>query len=346
METPLGTELVQPPQAASAAPALPALRPLSTGEVIDRALQLFRANFSRLFIVMLTFQAPIYVLAKVALLRTASFVRQTAKGAQASDLVQLAWLMLLIAAIGFVSLLLYQLSLAAITAGSARAYLGERIEAGLALREGFERAPQLVGTYLVLLAWCTLLLVLSTVPGVGAMALSFAVAAGPGRVALFVAGVVLALLLELVVLLYLLLRYAVVSEVVVIEKRSFIGSMRRSAALMAGRIGPSLIDNCKIRLSILYAVNFCISISVMAVTSLPTALLNSAYGVSPIDPERFDPSLVPLYLSVPVDVLGILTQAAVTPFGLLAVTVFYFDLRIRKEGFDLELLASRMGTGK
>lgn len=37
--------------------------------------------------------------------------------------------------------------------------------------------------------------------------------------------------------------------------------------------------------------------------------------------------------------LGLLGGALVAPFGAVAATLFYYDLRIRKEAFDLELLA-------
>ncbi len=342
METPLTTELVQPPPGAP----LPALRPLGAGEILDRALQLFRAHFPHLFIVMLTFQAPMNVLFEAIFLKSAAFLRQSAGGARVPAVGEFLWLMATLLGLLFASLALYQLAVAALTSGAARAFLGERLEARAALRQGMRRAPQLVGTFFVLLAWCSFLLLLAMLPGAALSAAAFLAPPGRLRITLFVGGLVLLVLLQVVTLLYLLLRYALVSEVVVIEKRSFLGAMRRSASLMAGRVGPSLLDNCKIRLSILYAVNFCISVSVMAVTSLPRGLVNAAYGVSPFDPERFDPALVPLWASVPVSVLGALAQAAVAPFGLLAVIVFYFDLRIRREGFDLELLASRLGGAK
>jgi hypothetical protein len=51
-----------------------------------------------------------------------------------------------------------------------------------------------------------------------------------------------------------------------------------------------------------------------------------------------------LWASVPCDVFGVFVSAAVTPFGLLAIIVFYFDIRIKREGFDLEFLASRVGA--
>jgi hypothetical protein len=40
---------------------------------------------------------------------------------------------------------------------------------------------------------------------------------------------------------------------------------------------------------------------------------------------------------------GTLSSVLTTPFTAAFVTVLYFDLRVRKEGFDLELLAERLG---
>jgi hypothetical protein len=42
---------------------------------------------------------------------------------------------------------------------------------------------------------------------------------------------------------------------------------------------------------------------------------------------------------------GIVGLAIATPFQAAVLTVVYFDLRVRKEGFDLELLASEIGGG-
>lgn len=42
---------------------------------------------------------------------------------------------------------------------------------------------------------------------------------------------------------------------------------------------------------------------------------------------------------------GVVGLAVTTPFQAALLTVLYFDLRVRKEGFDLELLASEIGGG-
>ncbi len=45
-------------------------------------------------------------------------------------------------------------------------------------------------------------------------------------------------------------------------------------------------------------------------------------------------------------VAGILGLAISTPFQAALLTVIYFDLRVRKEGFDLELLADGIGGSR
>ncbi len=42
-------------------------------------------------------------------------------------------------------------------------------------------------------------------------------------------------------------------------------------------------------------------------------------------------------------VAGTVADVLVTPFMAVVITVVYFDLRVRKEGFDLDQLARRMG---
>jgi hypothetical protein len=46
------------------------------------------------------------------------------------------------------------------------------------------------------------------------------------------------------------------------------------------------------------------------------------------------------------DAVGQTASAALTtPLSAAVLTVLYFDLRVRKEGFDLELMARRLGAG-
>lgn len=48
--------------------------------------------------------------------------------------------------------------------------------------------------------------------------------------------------------------------------------------------------------------------------------------------------------TVGAQMIGIVGSVLTTPFLAAVVVIIYFDLRVRKEGFDLELLASQLLT--
>lgn len=328
---------------------LPTLRPLSPGEILDRALQLFRSNFLSLFSLAIVFQAPSYAAGRFF----QSLIQEKAPmlsrpGAFRGELPapeQLLWLLGGAAGYILVALAFYQLALAALTSAAARAFMGEGIEVRRALKDSLARAPQVLGTSLLVFSWCGLALALSALPGLGLVVASAFLESPAIRVALIIAGAAVAGLAVVAVGFWLLLTYALASEVVIVERLSFIAAMRRSARLMSGSVGPSFFGNCKVRASLVHAVNLCIGISIAVVSSLPALAVSSAFGSSPLTPETYDPVRIPLWAMIPAELFQVLSQTAAMPFGLLAVIVFYFDLRIRKEGFDLELLARRLGAG-
>jgi hypothetical protein len=49
--------------------------------------------------------------------------------------------------------------------------------------------------------------------------------------------------------------------------------------------------------------------------------------------------------SVPMLVVQSLLSVFIYPFVYVVMTVLYYDIRVRKEGFDLELLASSLSPG-
>jgi hypothetical protein len=346
LEIPLETV---PLETVPVAPGAPLLRPMTMGELLDRALQIFRANFGRLFAVTLVFQTPMYALQELfsqfMLQKAPALARPGAYGGIApAD--QLGWFFVGLAALVPPLLVLHQLATAALAGGGARGLLGERVEFGRALRETLARTPQVVGTSVLLLLWVGLLLLLCALPGAGLFAISFALDATAARVASAIAGLLAFFGVPLVVGLYLTLRYALVVEVVMIEKLSMVAALRRSARLMAGRVGPTALDGCKLRASIVYLVSFCISASVAVVASLPSMLVYTAFDVSPFNPELFDPAAVPFWAMLPVKLFALLCQSAVAPYGILASIAFYFDLRVKREAFDLELMAGRVEAAR
>ncbi len=314
--------------------AVPSLRPMTLGEVLDRALAIFRANFSRLLLMMLAFQAPMYALRKGMQSLTENLAHLGKAPELSAVLILLGQLALAFGGM----LLIHQFAVAAHASAAARAFLGERVAPGKAIKEMLGRSLQILGAFFLVMVLIALASALAMLPGV---AILFA-PVGNSSVARVLVATGLALFGALVATLYLALRFALVTEVLMIERLSLFAALRRSGRLMAGRSGPSALDGSKLRASIVYAVNLCISIAVAVTTSLPNMLVSAAYGVSPFNPEAYDPSRIPFWALLPGDILQVFASAAITPFGLLAMVVFYFDLRIKREGFDLEVLAGRV----
>jgi uncharacterized BrkB/YihY/UPF0761 family membrane protein len=132
---------------------------------------------------------------------------------------------------------------------------------------------------------------------------------------LFIPGIVLAVGLALAI------------PTVVLEPRSPSAALSRSWELTRGSrwrifgLGLTL-------LVLLY-------IPVVAVTGLVAVILPQAAG------ERFGPASLSTISAI---AIGGVVQMFIYPLFYCVLTVTYYDLRVRKEGFDLELLASALQT--
>ena len=116
--------------------------------------------------------------------------------------------------------------------------------------------------------------------------------------------------------------YAVAVPVLLVEEVRGRGAMKRSRALVTGRWWPVVVVLvlgmllAQIVSSVLQGV---FSITLGSVDNEVTAVLAGTIGST-------------------------LSAVIVTPFTAAVTTVVYFDLRVRKEGFDLELLAREVGV--
>lgn len=121
---------------------------------------------------------------------------------------------------------------------------------------------------------------------------------------------------------YLYGAWAVAAPVLLLEGVVGTKALRRSQALVKGRWWP--VAGALVLSSILTSV-------VQAVILGLTAALVSASGNEVAN-------------AVAQAIGQTAASVLITPFSAAVLTVVYFDLRVRKEGFDLELLARRMGV--
>lgn len=249
--------------------ATPALRPLSTGEVLDTGFGLYRALFVPLVIISLACKCVPLVLG--------IYVQQLSGSSATAifDHWQLALVQLVLA------VLLNMVAVAATTFVVSGAYLGVPTTANVALR----RAIGLLGPLTV----ATLLSAFSV---------------GIGLVVLIVPGLILWSGL------------ALATAVIALEQPvTGIGAMNRSWELTKG-------FRFKVFISIFVA---------MLLFLIPTMVVGVVAALG---------NLTGAWSPLISNVLAALLQVFVAPFMYVVVTVLYYDLRVRKEAFDLELLAA------
>jgi hypothetical protein len=135
-------------------------------------------------------------------------------------------------------------------------------------------------------------------------------------------GLFLAFLACIVPAIYLYGAWAVAVPALVLEGHRGRGALRRSRRLVEGRWWP------------VFGVVVLSAILTAIVSGALTGALSGVVAVS-------DNALVDAIVSAVAQTVG---SMLTTPFAAAVTTVLYFDLRVRKEGFDLELLARNVGV--
>lgn len=120
---------------------------------------------------------------------------------------------------------------------------------------------------------------------------------------------------------YLYAAWAVATPVLLLEERRGAKALGRSRQLVKGRWGPTFL--------VILVGTILASIVTAALQGLLVGVVLS--GANDI------------VQAVANAIAGTVSTALVTPFTAAVSVVLYFDLRVRKEGFDLELLAQRVG---
>ncbi|MCG8352024.1 MAG: glycerophosphoryl diester phosphodiesterase membrane domain-containing protein [Chloroflexales bacterium] len=125
---------------------------------------------------------------------------------------------------------------------------------------------------------------------------------------------------------YVAIRLLFVPQAIIIEKKGVIDSLQRSWQLVRGSFWRVL--------GIVLVIYFLIQILIF----IPTSSLEFAVGGVFNTPDAFV-----LRQSI-LTVVVYLIQILVLPFNLIAYTLLYYDLRVRKEGYDLQLRAASISS--
>lgn len=294
------------------------LRPLSLGEVLDRTFQLYRKHFL-MFAGIASFAAGIDLVWRFAQTTTERAVQYRVGAATLSG-VNLGF--------SLVSALLYiivsAVAMAAISRAVSAIYLGRPTGIALAYHEVKPHWLRYIGLYIVavLASWGPTLAIFA-----GFLIIAFAIQAGTNAIAGGIIFVVLflGLLLTFPFGIWMMLRYSLANQVCVFEDLGIRASLKRSVNLSRG-------GTQKLSILVMFFLVWLISaiLTYAGLTPFMYVLFRAIY-------THGRPAL-----SIGMTIYTLLVQfvvAAITiPLYSIGLTLFYYDARIRKEGFDVEWL--------
>jgi hypothetical protein len=323
------------------------LKPLEMGEIIDRSVTFWRGHFGPLFRLYLFFELVVYAVSKAATLagmRALPFIFGP-KLSAAQDPAQLPEIFrqLGIALVGICGLVAVGLYLGWWISFAGTHYcveqtLGRPTTMSQSLRRARKRTGTLTAAWALSLGAGLFAGLLLAVPGIAVMGGSVVIWSQHelGGFALFVLGLGLALLGEVLAGLWYVLRFMVTAQTLAVEEGGARAALRRSLDLMSGRVGPGFFAVAKVRATILITAMVLIRLTVGLLGSLPQLIINGLYGHL-FDATKQDLSAVPQALLVPAELLNVVVQSAFSPLYLIFCALFYLDLRVRREGLDLQL---------
>lgn len=323
-----------------------ALRPLAMGEIIDRSALYWRSHFRALFALQLAFRLPQYVLSKLNLLLVYRSFPEFAGGARMlaalthPDAAAISRMLQGTALFGVLIFTAHYIGWQSQFATSSFVG-GEMLGRPTTVAEALSRTGARVGSttasfVISMLMWAGFLL-LACVPsaavmGVGAVLVGKVPFVGWG---LLILGYLALILFLIGVFLYGIVRFMLVPTVQAVEAGSIWAAIRRAGGLVSGRVGPAFTDWLWLRATIIITLIGVILFVVSMVTELPALLIQNAYGK--IFSSHANLSAVPQTLLVPAELLQVLAQSVFIPIANVVAVVFYLDVRVRREGLDLEL---------
>ena len=334
--------VASPASIAPAAPAAPVdLRPLTTSELIDRGFALYRTHFAGFLLLALLCQS--------APLLSQLVVTGLKLNPTQTDLLENPTNFFLrfgvIAVIAMVAQIIVFCFEVVITYYIADAYLGKIPSVKESLRRFTTRVGSSIWT--CILNW--ILIGLTFIFPVLAFAVIYFYALFYPPLTflpllVFSTAAFLLFFLSIAPVLVVFMRLMVTVPALALENRSGWKSVQRSAALVQYDPGLGIMYWGEMRLSFLLLPLFIIELLILSLTSLPLTLhqlgelmRNGSSGQMAPPPDS---------VMIVSQILTFLAGSLILPLYSIAMTLFYFDIRIRREGFDLEFMAGQTEDGK
>jgi hypothetical protein len=291
------------------------LRPLRLAEILDRIFQLYRARFA-LFLgiagvsTILELLWNLIQIAEVRWMTRHHLARQWATTVSTIP----AWAILFAAA---------ALCLAATNRAVAAIYDGEPtsiVKAFAALRRGWLRYVW-VNTLAFFVAWGSIIVVVLVAVMATLIATRASTRGQANAITLVYGATGLLVLFALPLCLWLTLRYSLAVPACIEEKLGALRSLKRSIFLTQDTKGRILV---------------LLLIVMAAQGTVVSAFMTPVFVIMVRARGQASPGMTAYTLAV-----SALSSALIKPIYSIGLTLFYYDARVRKEGFDLERMLER-----
>jgi len=310
------------------------LHPMTLSEILDRTAQLYRSRFF-VFFGIGVIPAGTVLVSAAALFAILVWIGSAGSTPSATSIVLASTTLLFGSLVAMPACLgTTALGAAAMSDAAARLFLGEKISIFESYKTAWKRGWRYLGLYvlkaLIIAGAPTVVgFVFLIFVSVGSALLARQLGAG-GQLLL---GVLMFLFFVLVVsyVIWMLLRLCLSFPVTVVEQLSATDSLKRASMLSGGTRG---------RIFVLYLLGMVLG-WVLAVGVAVPAFIGLALIPSLKGPQHSETlGMAMMFVSYG---STFAVQAFTKPVYAIALTLFYFDQRIRKEGFDIEWMMHQAG---
>lgn len=295
------------------------LRPMSTGELMDRTLVLYKKNF-KLFVGIASLGPATYLLFQLLTIGSAAVPTTTPNRANPFSSASVG---LGVLAGVFIMLAGMALAQGATVRAVAAVHLGLPIRIMEAYRSLKGRIWRIIGVFVCMILLASLAvfvaIILLVILSLMLRTLSLVDPSRGGQILAFVIGFGFVLIV-VVSAMVVWVRYALAIACCVVEDLGVIKSIKRSAALSKGS---------RFRIFLIYIVFVILSALLGAAVG---AVVGAAGSLLPSVTAR----LIVIYIAS--FVIGTLTS----PLATIGLALVYYDERVRKEAFDLQLMMSSL----
>lgn len=312
------------------------LRPLSIGELLDRTFSYYRNNFW-LFVGIVA--APQVAMVAVTLFMQS--LRLTGPPPTPSkdptEIIarfpnMMAGFAVTIVVLMLAAIIIYSLVQGAVAFALSEVHLGRLTTVNAAFRNLKGKAWRLIDVVISIGLRVAGIYILMMLGVVLIVAIPAGMISGSGRpnpavIIILVVLIILATLAAIVLAPVLMMRYALAVPALVLENLTARQAIKRSVKLAKGNIW---------KIFLIFLLMYLITTVVISVFQGPfivvSIVIAARHGVPP------------MWLQIPSTISGGIGGTLSGPLIAIALTLLYFDARVRKEGFDLQLMMANLGA--